>query len=51
MELKSTIEYHYNIKFDFDDKFLYYPLYKVEGKYGDLTFNIEDNKNGHCHIY
>ena len=51
MELKSTIENHYNIQFDFDDKFLYYPLYKVEGKYGDLTFNIEDNKNGHCHIY
>ena len=51
MELKSTIENHYNIKFDFDDKFLYYPLYKVEGKYGDLTFNIEDNKNGYCHIY
>ena len=56
MELKSTIENHYKIQFDFDDTFLNYPLYKKEGQYGDLTFNknIDDNnnnKNGYCHIY
>ena len=54
MELKTTIENHYNIKFDFDNTFLDYPLYKEEGKYGDLTFNInniDDKKNGYCHIY
>jgi ubiquitin len=39
MELKSTIENHYNIQFNFDDAFLDYPLYKEEGKYGDLKFN------------
>ena len=39
MELKSTIENHYNIRFNFDDAFLDYPLYKEEGKYGDLKFN------------
>ena len=56
MELKSIIESHYKIKFDFDYTFLDYPLYKEEGQYGDLTFNknIDDNnnnKNGYCHIY
>ena len=43
MELKSSIENHYNIKFNFDDKFLNYPLYKGEGKYSDLRFNLNDN--------
>ena len=33
MELKSTIENHYNVKFNFDNKFLDYPLYKEEGKF------------------
>ena len=41
MELKSTIEYHYNIQFNFDDKFLDYPLYKEEGKYSDLKFDLK----------
>ena len=38
MELKSTIENHYNIQFNFDDKFLDFPYYKSEGSYGDLRF-------------
>ena len=41
MELKSTIENHYNIQFDFDDAFLDYPLYKEEGKYSDLKFDLK----------
>ena len=41
MELKSTIENHYKIQFNFDDKFLDYPLYKEEGKYGDLKFDLK----------
>jgi len=41
MELKSTIEYHYNIQFNFDDTFLDYPLFKEEGKYGDLKFDLK----------
>ena len=38
LALKEEIENHYNIKFNFDDKFLDYPNYKDEGKYSDLTF-------------
>ena len=41
MELKSTIENHYNIQFNFDDAFLDYPLFKEEGKYGDLKFDLK----------
>ena len=41
MELKSTIENHYKIQFNFDDKFLDYPLFKEEGKYGDLKFDLK----------
>ena len=50
MELKSSIENHYDIEFNFDDKFLDYPLYKGEGKYSDLKFNFKDN-NGNCVIF
>jgi len=54
MELKSTIENHYNIQFNFDDKFLDYPLYKEEGKYSDLKFDLKydlNNNNKNCVIY
>ena len=33
------MEKHYKINFNFDEKFLYYPLFKEEGKYSDLTLN------------
>ena len=54
MELKSTIENHYNIQFDFDDAFLDYPLYKEEGKYSDLKFDLKydlNNNDKNCVIY
>ena len=38
MELKEKIENHYKVKFNFDDKFLYFPYFKGEGKYSDLSF-------------
>ena len=38
LNLKSKIENHYNAKFNFDEKFLNFPLYKCEGKYSDLIF-------------
>ena len=38
LETKQNIENHFNVKFNFDDKFLYYPKFKNEGKYSELTF-------------
>ena len=38
LETKENIENHFNVKFNFDDKFLYYPKFKNEGKYSELTF-------------
>ena len=38
LDLKEKIEKNYNIKFNFDDKFLYFPNYKNEGNYSDLIF-------------
>ena len=38
MEYKEKLEKHYGVKFNFDDKFLDFPLYKKSGKYSDLTF-------------
>ena len=38
IELIAKEEKHYNVKFNFDNKFLDFPLYKPEGKYSDLTF-------------
>ena len=38
LDLKLKIENHYKVKFNFDEKFLEFPNYKCEGKYGDLTF-------------
>ena len=38
LELKGTIENHYKVKFNFDDKFLDYPKYKDGGSFSELTF-------------
>ena len=44
--LKEKMENHYKIKFNFNDKFLYFPKYKEGGKYSDLTFQKKIlNKN------
>ena len=37
--LKDKIEKHYEVKFNFDDKFLDYPQFKDGGNYSDLSFN------------
>ena len=42
-KIKSLIkksENYYKVKFNFDNNFLYFPYFKNEGKYSDLTFNI-----------
>ena len=36
--LKELIEVHYNVKFNFDDKFLDFHLFKTEGNYDSLNF-------------
>ena len=36
----EKMEKHYNVKFNFDNKFLQFPNYKESGKYSDLSFNI-----------
>ena len=38
LKTKEKLEKHYNVKFNFDDKFLDFPLYKDSGKYSDLSF-------------
>ena len=38
--LIEKVEKHYNVKFNFDDNFLKYPLFKESGKYSDLEFNF-----------
>ena len=37
-ELIRNLEYHYKVKFNFDNNFFYYPLYKDSGLYSDLSF-------------
>ena len=37
-ELIVKLENYYKVKFNFDDNFLTFPLYKTEGKYSDLSF-------------
>ena len=37
-ELIKKLENHYKVKFNFDNNFLYFPLYKTEGFYSDLYF-------------
>ena len=39
--LIARLEQYYNVKFNFDNDYLYYPLYKANGKYSDLSFNIK----------
>ena len=38
MRLKNEMEKYYNVKFNFNEKFLLYPKFKASGKYSDLTF-------------
>ena len=38
LNLKLKMENHYNVKFNFDDKFLDFPYYKSGGSYGELNF-------------
>ena len=38
INLKKTIEDHYKVKFNFDDKFLDFPNFKDDGHYSDLKF-------------
>ena len=38
IELKQTIENHYKVQFNFDDKFLDYPKFKDGGTFSDLIF-------------
>ena len=44
VELIAKLEGHYKVKFNFDDNFLHFPLYKDKGHYSDLSFY-------HCYIY
>ena len=37
--LIKKIEDHYNVEFNFDNNFLYYPNFKKNGMYSDLSFN------------
>ena len=37
-KLKEKLENHYNVEFNFDYKYLEYPLFKKEGKFSDLSF-------------
>ena len=38
IELIISIEKKYKVKFNFDDNFLKYPLFKNDGHFSDLTF-------------
>ena len=40
LKLKEKMENHYNVKFNFDNRFLDFPYYKSEGCYSDLSFEI-----------
>ena len=37
-KLIEEMEIHYDVKFNFDDKYLNFPLFKEDGKYNDLQF-------------
>ena len=37
--LIANIEKYYNVKFSFDNNFLYYPKFKQNGTFSDLSFN------------
>ena len=36
--LVKRMEKHYEVKYDFDDKYLYFPNFKKKGKYGEMQF-------------
>ena len=42
--LKNSIEKHYNTKFNFNNDFLFYPLYKNSGKYEDLIIEVNNEE-------
>ena len=37
-DLIERMEKHYEVKFNFDDKYLYFPKFKENGKYGEMQF-------------
>ena len=37
-QLIKKCEFYYKVKFNFDNNYLYYPLYRDSGSYSDLTF-------------
>ena len=37
-KLVNKMEEHYKVKFNFDDNYLHYPLFKDSGKYSDMSF-------------
>ena len=39
LELKEKIEEFYDVKFNFDNEFLYFPYFKKDGQFSDLEFN------------
>ena len=45
LNLKTKVETYYtkklkyNVKFNFDDKYINYPLFRDSGKYGNLAFD------------
>ena len=39
LALKNKLEIKYSVKFNFNDRFLYFPRFVAEGKYSDLVFN------------
>ncbi len=38
LALKSSIEDYYGVKFNFDDNFLNFPIFKEDGEFKDLYF-------------
>ena len=38
IKLKEKIEEYYKVKFNFDNRFLHYPLFRKEGQFSDLNF-------------
>ena len=38
LEIKTKMENHFKVAFNFDDKFLFFPKFKNEGRFSDLKF-------------
>ena len=39
LALKNKLEIKYSVKFNFNDRFLYFPRFMAKGEYSDLVFN------------